>query len=321
MKFGAYLDTYYAYDFNDPVSNQRPYVTQYDRHNEFSINHAWIRGAYESENIRSSLAIQLGTYPANNYGAEPTWAQMIYEGFAGYKITENSWLDVGVFGGHFGYESALSLDRELLSPALATEYTPYYQSGIRYTYEVSQSTQVRAVVLNGWQNIQETNNNKSVGVAIDHQFNDMITASYGNYYGKDISAQSNVWRLHNNALLKLAPTDELTFVAVIDWTLQDAPLDNGNYQATFLTLMSNYNFTDEWSIAGRFEQVNDDYKILISTAYPDVNQTILSISVNYYPTSNVALKLEPKLYTQPTMSAANDKSPLVIQGGFSVRLE
>ncbi|MEQ8474210.1 MAG: outer membrane beta-barrel protein [Marinoscillum sp.] len=320
MKFGAYLDSYYTYDFNQPNNNQRPYVTQYDRHNEFSINHAWINGAYESEKIRASLAIQTGTYPANNYGAEPIWAQMIYEGFAGYRITKNGWLDIGVFGGHFGYESALSIDRELLSPALATEYTPYYQSGIRYTHDLSDNTQLRAVVVNGWQNIRETNDYKSVGLALDHQMSDKVFLSYGNYYGVDRSALgTNVWRFHNNGIISFSPSNELKLTGIIDWTLQEA--GSGSQSVVFLTTIASYKMSDKWSINARYEYVKDEDEVLINGFGPSYNQSIVSLALGYHPSAHVSFKIEPKLYAGNSDYSANANSAFVLHSGVAVRLQ
>ncbi len=322
MKFGAYVDSYYAYDFSEPAANQRPYVTQYDKHNEFNINHGWIQGAYDSERVRASLAIQTGTYPANNYGAEPLMARFIYEAYAGYKLTKNGWLDVGVFGGHFGYESALSLDRELLSPALATEYTPYYQSGIRYTHDLSEKTQFRAVVVNGWQNIQETNNNKSVGIAIDHQASEQLFLSYGNYYGKDVSTLGdNVWRLHNNALLKWTPTDQFYAVGIVDWTLQEDPDSEDNVWATFYTLITSYELTKSWEINGRYEYVTDNDEILINGAGIGFGQSIVSLSLNYNPIDNATIRIEPKWYGGPSTYSFSSETAFVLQGGLAIRIE
>ena len=161
----AYLDFYYAYDFYDPAAKQRQYVTQAARHNEFNLNLGFIQTEYASDNLRGNLAIQIGTYPTANYGGEPNaFAQLIQNASVGVRLGEKTWIDAGVMGGHFGYEGLISMDNELYTQALATEYTPYYQTGVQLSSELSDKLNFRAVVINGWQNIYETNNGKSFGI-------------------------------------------------------------------------------------------------------------------------------------------------------------
>ncbi len=324
MKFGAYIDSFYANDFSNPSDNSRPYVTQYARSREFNINHAWLRGQYESEKIRASLALQTGTYPQYNYAAEPAFGQMIYEAYAGYKITKKGWLDVGVFGGHFGYESALSLDRELLSPALATEYTPYYQTGIRFTQEITENTEFRAVIVNGWQNIRNTNNRQSAGVAIDHRFNDLLFVSYGNYYGLDVDGTGeDVWRFHNNAIIQFTPGEKLSLTGILDLTLQENSTtnENENLSASFYTFINSYQITNKWSINGRYERVIDQNEILIASPVAGFDQHIASLSVNFNPIENATIRFEPKWYFGPSDYSTSSEQGSVYQVGFAVRFE
>ncbi len=326
MKFGAYLDTYYAYDFSQPNGNSRPYVTQYARHNEFTINHAWLRGSYSSEKLRANLALQTGTYPQYNYAAEPLYGQLIYEAFAGYRITEKGWIDAGIFGGHFGYESALAIDRELLSPALATEYTPYYQTGVRYTQDLSEKTQLRVVIVNGWQNIRETNNAKSIGMAIDHQFSEQFFFSYGNYYGFEPNESgSDVARFHNNLVARFTPSDQLAITGIFDWTLQTKSVsvtgESPNDWATFYTLIGGYQLSDVWSISGRYEYVTDNNELLINGAGNGFGQSIISTALDFRPAENVSFKIEPKFYAGPSDYLVGTTSAFVMQGGLAFRLE
>lgn len=332
VNFSAYLDSYYAYDFSRPTSHQRFYITQYDRHNEFNINHAWIKGAYQSEKLRASLALQTGTYVTNNYGAEPEKLyQMIYEAYSGYRITPKSWLDIGVFSGHFGYESALALERELYSPALSTEYTPYYQTGIRYTYNITDQTTFRAVIVNGWQNIGETNDGKSGGLAVDHQANDRIFLSYGNYLGVDQGRVSDqVGRFHQNLITKFQPTSRTLIVLSLDYTYQsDFGDDSANTQdegeAFFLTLITKYAFSDHWSLAMRYEYVRDRDEILIDGIADQFDLHVVSTSVNFQPLPNAVFKLEPKLYAGQGDHFFGEKGigtgAIALNAGFAVRIE
>ena len=306
----AYVDMYYGYDFNRPnvtngftARNQRPYVTQYDQHNSFALNHAILFANYSRGKADAEVAIQTGTFAINNYAHEPSILyRMIHRARVGYQVFESGRIDAGIMGGHFGYESALVMEREMLSPALATEYTPYYQTGVQYSHELSASTSVRAVVLNGWQTIAENDDAKAVGMAIDQKIGEAVTISYGNFFGKqgDSFTQSQVWkRSHHNVVLSYRK-DALGLVAIGDftrqeWIQQDPTLKDGN--VLFLTGIASLQVSDKVGIATRYEYVKDSRQILISTYQGlPLDLQVVSFCINYQPDEIISFKIEPKYY-------------------------
>lgn len=292
LSFSFYLDTYYSYDFSDPDGNQRQYVTQVGRHNEFNVNLAMLKTSYQSDILRGNLAFQTGTYPLLNY-AEPTvLGQLLNEANVGVKVGKNSWVDVGIMGGHFGYESALSIRNELYSQALATEYTPYYQMGVQYSTQFSEKLSFRAVVINGWQNIYETNDAKAVGVAVDYVLNDQISLGYGNFMGREPAGGDDEFRFHNN-FVATYEKDEFNGAASIDITFQET--GNINTSAFFLTLIGQYRLREKTSVSGRYEFVSDDRNILIPAA-GSFQTHIITSSYNYFIRENIVFRVEGKLY-------------------------
>lgn len=296
--FSAYLDLYYAYDISRPFDNQRFVVAQYDRHNEFNLNHGILKGTYSGTKTRASLGLHTGTYVTNNYSGEPNdFTRMIFEAYGGIKTGSNSWLDIGIFGGHFGYESALAIERELYSPSLGTEYTPYYQTGVRWSTKLSEQTSLRVVVLNGWQNIAETNSDKSFGFALDHEINEQISVSYGNYFGNEAPDEfdSRV-RFHNNLIFTIKPTDGLSIAAIGDFTSQQLINSDVETQALFVTLIASTQLQHDLSLAARYEYVKDENGLLISGRIESFEANIISTALTYQPQPNVSVKFEPKLY-------------------------
>src|SRR5688572_27985888 len=77
---GGYLDTYYGYDFSRPSSKERPYFVSSNRHNEFTINLAFVEVKFTSPRVRATLRPALGTYMEANYRAEPPMFRNLYEG-------------------------------------------------------------------------------------------------------------------------------------------------------------------------------------------------------------------------------------------------
>ena len=325
FRFSGYLDTYYAYDFGKPANHQKQYVTQAARHNEFNINLALIKATYTSDRIRGNLALQTGTYPSVNY-AEPTpLAQMINEANVGFRLGRSIWIDAGVMGGHFGYESVFTMDNEVYTQALATEYTPYFQTGIQVTAQVTEDLSVKAVVLNGWQNIYETNDAKALGLGVNYNVSENLTVSYGNFLGdegNDIVGKKV--RFHNNAYASYV-LGELKTTLVVDLTRQELFNSTANGSTFFLTWVNGYRFTDLFSAGFRYEYVSDPDEILFSTIAPGFHTNIVTLSGNYSPFENLVVKIEAKSYfgKEDIWTSGPDigNSTFMINTGIAIRFE
>ncbi|MFZ9045731.1 MAG: outer membrane beta-barrel protein [Cyclobacteriaceae bacterium] len=297
FNMSGYLDFYYAYDFYDPPAKQRQYITQAARHNEFNLNLGFVQAAYASDNIRGNLAIQVGTYPTANYGGEPNaFAQLIQNASAGLKIGEKTWVDAGIMGGHFGYEGLISMDNELYTQALATEYTPYYQTGVQLSSELSEKLSFRAVVINGWQNIYETNNGKSFGIGLDYMINDRWGISYGNYIGKDPVNGEDRLRFHNNFYLTYTG-EKFSSAFVVDYMFEDLSNSqelalNQSSNLYFITFINQFQINDSWKVAGRYEYVEDPANALFSSPTGVFQSNIVTLALRRSISEQVVFSME-----------------------------
>jgi len=134
---GAYVETYYSYDLNNPIGNTKPsFLYNFNKNNEVAVNLAFLKGAYVTSRLRVNLALAGGTYMNANYAAEPGILGNFYEGNLGIKLSENNnlWLDVGVFPSHIGFESTVGKDNWALTRSLNAENTPYFESGAKVSY-------------------------------------------------------------------------------------------------------------------------------------------------------------------------------------------
>ena len=136
LSFNFFVEAYYGYDFNKPTDNTRPFVYSHNRHNEFNINLAYLKGSYNYGRTRANLAVAAGTYMNANYAAEPGVLKNIYEANAGVKIAKNKdlWIDVGILPSHIGFESAHSPSCWTLTRSIIAESSPYYEAGAKITY-------------------------------------------------------------------------------------------------------------------------------------------------------------------------------------------
>lgn len=324
LKITTYIDSYYTYDFNKPNTKNRQYTNMASRHNEFNINHAYLLGEYGNNQIRGVLGLQTGTYPTTNYAAEPTeLSKMIYKAYAGVKLSEKIWLDVGMFGGHTGYEAVESLDNEIYSRAIATEYTPYYETGVRVTAELSEKVTLTGVILNGWQNIAETNDSKSFGMNINYIASDALELNYGNYFGDEgNSFVGSRFRNYHHAYARYQFNDKFHAMLGLDFGNQDLGTQKENFY--FVTFISQYKINEKVSIALRLEQVDDDFQILVAT---DTNRgftgQVYTFNINYHISENAMFRVESKLFKTDnnifTEGDTNESNNEVISTSLAVR--
>ncbi|MFY0688726.1 MAG: outer membrane beta-barrel protein [Cyclobacteriaceae bacterium] len=295
FKFSAYVDIYYSYDFSQSDGTKQ-YVTQAARRNEFNLNLGVITASYDNGRIRGNLGLQSGTYPSTNYAEPTSLAQMINQANVGIRLANNTWLDAGVMGGHFGYEGLFALDNELYTHALATEYTPYYQTGVQLSTLIAEKLAVRVVAVNGWQNIYETNKTKSIGLGVDYPLMESLTISYGNYYGNEGNhIIGDKFRFHNNAYLSYQ-SGPISSTAVFDYTLQESWRSDNKTGALFLTWINKYAISDQLYVAARYEFVDDPNLLYFDSPTVSFETHIITAAVSYSILKNTAIKAECRYF-------------------------
>src|SRR5438309_5610159 len=137
LSFSGYVEGYYSYDFSKPPGDNRPwFFYSHNRHNEFSVNLAFLRATYVSDRTRGNFALAAGTYMNANYAAEAGVLKNIFEADVGYKLSvkRNLWLDVGILPSHIGWESAMSKDCWTVTRSIGADNSPYFEGGARLSY-------------------------------------------------------------------------------------------------------------------------------------------------------------------------------------------
>jgi hypothetical protein len=302
VKVDAFVDTYYAYDFNRPGDRTHPFATQPFRHNEFNINLAFVRGQVSADRVRGTMALATGTYMQSNYAAEPDLLQNVLEAWAGIRLGGNVWLDAGVFPSHIGFESAISTSNWTLSRSIMAEYSPYYESGARLTVPLSDKFTATGLVVNGWQNIHETNNSKSFAVQLQYRPTDRLLLNLSNYIGNetpDAEGQEDnesQLRVFHDVYAQLTLSEKFSAAAVVDHgTQQRAGADDATWWAA--ALLGRVTLTPEWLLGLRLEHYNDPDQVIIATGEPDGFVTTGgSVNLDYQPVTGVMWRNELRLF-------------------------
>jgi hypothetical protein len=178
MEVGGLVDVYYDYYSTKPdVSGVATYRNFDTKHNQFALSMAevWLAKA-PTASSRVGFKFKLNFGPAATdyiHCCEPGGSayQNIQEAYASYlaPVGNGLQIDAGVFVTPAGAEVIEAKDNMNYSRGLLFSLAiPYYHSGVRATYAVTDKVSVMGGLTNGWNNIVENNTGKTaiVGATI-----------------------------------------------------------------------------------------------------------------------------------------------------------
>jgi hypothetical protein len=300
LTFSGYAEAYYSYDFNEPTDNNRPFfLYSHNRHNEFNVNLAFVKGSYNTDRTRANIAIAVGTYMNANYAAEPGVLKNIYEANVGVKVSKNKnlWLDVGVLPSHIGFESAHSPSCWALTRSMVAENSPYFESGARLGYTSDNGKfSLSALALNGWQRITRVNGNSlmSWGTQIFIKPSDRISFNYSTFLGTDKPDSMRLWRIYHNVYAILQFSEKIGLTAGFDIGTEQKTKGSSD-KNTWYTPVGILRFTpnDQWAIAVRGEYFSDENGVIIATGTPNGFKTSgFSVNVDKKFGENLLWRIE-----------------------------
>ena len=299
IKISAFLDVFYAYDFNQPQDGKRQYFFyNHNRHNEFNLNLGYLKLAYNNKKLRANLALQSGTYPNDNYASEPGLLKALFEANVGYALNSknNLWMDVGIFASHIGFESAISQENWTLSRSMLAENSPYYLTGAKLTYKPTARFEYMALICNGWQHIQKIEGNSlpSFGTQIKYFPKENIELNWSTFIGTDDPDSSRRMRYFNNFYTKFQLNKRIGFIAGMDLGMQQITKNSMYHNAWFSPiLICRFAFTDHWAAAFRAEYYEDLTGIIIPLNNNTAFETMgWSLNLDYNPTPMISYRVE-----------------------------
>lgn len=303
LAIGAYLDLYYGYNLNENGSTL-PYLVSSHHHNQLNINLAFVDLRYQSPKMRARLVPGFGTYMNANYVSEPGTLRNLVEANAGFKLSEtkNIWLDAGVLGSPYTNESAISKDHLMYTRSLAPEYVPYYLCGIKLSSSLSKKINFTLYVLNGWQQINDQNNGKSIGTQFEFRPNAANLINWNTYVGDERSPAQpfNRIRYFSDIYWLRDAGKKWAFSSCIYAGRQDQK-SNQNLQSAFYWWQANfiasYRFTDKLSLSARGEYFSDtDKQMIAAIGTTGFEGGSAGLCFNYKATEKSLIRIEARQF-------------------------
>jgi Putative beta-barrel porin-2, OmpL-like. bbp2 len=296
LSFSGYAEAYYTYDFNKPSDHNRPaFIYNHNRHNEFNLNLAFVKAAYNSSKMRANLALMAGTYANANLAAESGVLKNIFEANIGLKLGENVWLDAGIMPSHIGFESAISKDCWNLTRGILAENSPYYETGVKLSFSPNDEWTLTALILNGWQRIQRVNGNNTpaFGTQIMFKPNENMTLNYSTFIGSDKPDIARQMRIFHNLYGIFQINESLGLTLGFDIGTEQKAKGTSDVNVWYTPIViAKYSIDDKWAIAARFENYTDKNGVIIAN---DFNTNGYSVNVDFTPLSNAVFRVEGRL--------------------------
>ena len=301
LTFSGYIESYYTYDFNKPLDNNRPgFIYSHNRHNEFNLNLGFVKGSYSTDKVRANLAIAAGTYMNANLAAEPGVLKNIYEANAGFKIgKKNLWLDAGIFPSHIGFESAIGKDNWTLTRSIVAENSPYYEAGAKLTFTTNDNKWVfSGLALNGWQRIKRVDGNSlmSFGTQVTYKPTSKVTLNYSTFIGTDKPDSIRQMRFYHNIYGIFQLSDVFGITAGFDIGTEEISNTNSDMNTWYTpVLIAKLNVSPKVSLTARGEYYQDEKGVIIATGTVNGFKTTgISLNVDYSPSSNMLFRVEAR---------------------------
>ncbi|MBS1588189.1 MAG: porin [Bacteroidetes bacterium] len=300
FSISGYIEPYYSYDFGNPNDHNRVgFNYSHQRHNEININLAFLKVAYQTENVRANLALAAGTYMNANYAAEPGVLKNLYEANAGVKISKkkNLWIDAGIMSSHIGFESAIGKDNWTVTRGIYAENSPYFETGVKMTYTTNDDKwTLSALVLNGWQRIQRINGNHlpAFGHQLIYKPNSKITLNSSSFIGSDKPDSTRQMRYFHNLYGIFQISNKFALTTGFDIGAEQKSKGSSQYNVWFTpVVIAKISPTDKINLAFRGEYFNDKKEVILATGNPNGFQTWgYSVNFDYSIRENVVWRIE-----------------------------
>jgi hypothetical protein len=220
-EIGGLVDTYYLYN----STKVAPAYHAFDsKHNSFDVSMAelWLAKAPASDSpIGYKVRLNFGSASSIFTPATDSNYKNIEEAYGSYLAPAGKGLqiDVGKFVTNAGAEVVEAKDNWNYSRSLLFQLAiPVYHAGVRLTYSPNDKVTLMGGVINGWNNVADNNNGKSVMASITFKPNG-ATSIIENYIGGPEQAEgtTNPWRTLSDTVVSYTVNPMVSVMANYDY--------------------------------------------------------------------------------------------------------
>jgi hypothetical protein len=181
-------------------------------------------------------------------------------------VARSVWVDAGVYFSPFGGESWISRDNWTYTRSLIADGSPYYAAGVKATWAATPRLTAQLHVLNGWQNVSETNADKALGARVDYAPHPRVALAYDAFVGNEQpdGAERRV-RVFQEGAVRLTVTERLRVSGTFDYGVQPRAGGAGAAAWRGFAVVGQYRVAPRVALGGRVERYSDPEQVVFPT--------------------------------------------------------
>jgi hypothetical protein len=211
VTWSLYIDTYFAWQFHQPIDHTIFPTTTAPRHDEMSLNLAHIGVDVTGlDGPTGRLYLQYGSIVETIAGQDTTTTrgfyltnrllQYVQQAAAGWHF---HWLhgvnaELGIFPSYVGLESYLPEENWSYTHAFVSDATPYYFFGLRGQVFPSARLKIELWLVNGWQTFGEWHEARAGGYLWNWRPNAWLSIVDSVYVGQEAQADPDSLRVYSD---------------------------------------------------------------------------------------------------------------------------
>jgi hypothetical protein len=283
-----YVDTYYNWQFHQPIDHTIFPTTTAPRHNEISLNLAHIgMDVTGLDGPIGRLYIQYGSTVETIAGQDTTTTRGFYltnrllqnvqQAAVGWHFHELHGInaEAGIFPSYVGLESYLPEENWAYNHAFLSDFTPYYFFGLRGQFFITQRSKIELWIVNGWQTFGEWHEARAGGYLWNWRPREWLSIVNSLYAGREAEGDPNSLRMYtdNNLQVRYYKSDDQDAVLRSSALSIVADLGHehrGNAPSGYMggvSIANHVEWTERWKTGLRLDFAADETQA-ISTKFP-----------------------------------------------------
>lgn len=299
---GGFIDISYGYNFNNPDTQKdgnalRVFDTD---HNSFNFDLLEVYVEKEAVNPGDAgfrVDLDFGRI-ADLIDLDPDFGDEednidVQQAYLTYKAPIGNGLDItlGKFVTWIGAEVIESKDNPNFSRSYLFGFAiPFTHTGLGLSYAFNDNVYYSQYVVNGWDNVVDNNDSKSVGGQLGATPTENLALYLSWIYGPEMDDNGGDKRGVIDLIATYQATDSLAFILNYDFGSEDnAALDGGDADWQGFAAIADYDVSDRLGFALRGEWFNDDGG---SRTGADQDLYELTLTGEYHWTDDLMTRLE-----------------------------
>lgn len=265
VKFSGFLDAYYGFDFNEPADGKVTFRNFDFNHNSLTLSQVTFdvtKAVSESSPLGYMLQLDFGPTAnwvnTGDFGIDNSTAAHFLQYYLSGRVPvgRGLTLDVGKFVTQHGAEVIdTRADWNYSRSLLFAWAIPYYHFGLRATYPASDKVTLAAYLVNGWNNVLDTNGGKTGGFQFVWNPTSRFSFLQNYMLGPEQAGNSDDVRHLFDSLITVKLHDKITFMTNFDYGWDRVKGDHAHWIGTANYLK--FQVTDTFALIPRFEFYND----------------------------------------------------------------